>query len=75
MATRYTIAELDRMGRVVYATARSGIACEPYDALPDWRRHRWRQAGLAAVRIAAEVDAERRERWLRERRTTVRVNA
>lgn len=75
MSERYTLAELERIGRAVYATARSGIDCEAYDDLPDWRRFRWRRAGLAAVQVAAEIDAERRERWRRERRTTIRVSA
>lgn len=73
MSERYTIDELERMGRAVYATAREGIACEPYDSLPDWRRFRWRRAALAAARIAAEIDAERREQWRAGRRNTVRA--
>lgn len=75
MSERYTIAELERIGRAVYTTARSGIDCEPYDDLPTWRRYRWQRAALAAVQVAAEIDAERREHWRKERRTTIRVNA
>ena len=73
MSERYTAAELERMGRVAYAEARAGIACEPYDELPDWRRFRWRRAALAAVREAQAIDAERRDAWKAARRTTRRV--
>ena len=74
MSERYRIDELERMGRAVYVTARDGIACASYDDLPDWRRFRWRRAALAAVQVAAEIDAERRKQWRRKRQTTVRVN-
>ena len=74
MAERYTIADLERMGRAVYVAARDGITCEAYDDLPDWRRFRWRRAALAAVQEAAAIDAERREQWRQQRRTTVRLD-
>ena len=74
MAERRTMAELDRLGRVTYAAARAGIACEPYDALPDWRRRRWREAALAAIAEAAAMDVEKLAAWKTERRQAIRIS-
>ena len=74
MTTRYTGDEADRIGRVTYVAARSGIDCEAYDDLPDWRRKRWITAGLAAVAEAERINLERIARWRPAQRRSVRLH-
>lgn len=72
----YTTDEQDRIAKALYERRWVNFfGVVPYDELPSDRKWYWRGAAVAAVRVAAEIDAERRERWRAERRTTVRVNA
>ena len=52
---RISTAEVEEGARAVYVAARKGITCEPWDALPDWRRIRWHNAYRAAVAVREDV--------------------
>ena len=51
---RISTAEVEEGARAVYVAARKGITCEPWDALPDWRKRRWIAAYLAAASVRDE---------------------
>ena len=73
MSTPYTTAEQDRIARALYARRWTGfLGVVPYDELPSDRKWFWRGAAMAALREADAIDAERREQWREQRRTTTR---
>lgn len=46
--------ELERGARAVYTAARSNIAAEPWERLPEWRKLRWKTAYLDAIGVHRE---------------------
>ena len=73
MRRDWTKAELDRMAGAYYAGLHDGDCSTPWEAQPDWRRHKHRRGVWELTRELAEIEAERRAAFRASHRRTVRV--